>query len=177
MGLNIGVPALSKAIGKAVGGKEGAMVGALVGERARALIKEKTGYLRQRKQNMDGGKIDIDLGKLKKKAKPFVSAGLDAVVPGVGGLIGSVVEPGAGTVVGTLAGQLACEGIRQQTGYGRNSKDVGVYKGGAKPKPKPKRNTNSGGRNRRNEIVKQVMKEKGFNLPTASRYVKENNLY
>ena len=82
-------------------------------------------------------------------------------------------------MVGTLAGQLAREGIRQTTGYGRKSKDVGVYKGGAKakPKPKPKGKPNSGGRNRRNEIVKQVMKEKGFNLPTASRYVKENNLY
>ena len=32
MGLNIGVPALSKVIGKAIGGDEGEMVGALVGE-------------------------------------------------------------------------------------------------------------------------------------------------
>ena len=112
---------------------------------------------------MDGGKIDW--GKIKKKMKPYVSAGLDAVVPGVGGLVGMVVEPGAGTVVGTLAGQLAREGIRSQTGYGRKSKDVGVYKGGAKarPKAKPKAKANSG-RNKRNEIVKQVMREKGLNL-------------
>jgi hypothetical protein len=33
------------------------------------------------------------------------------------------------------------------------------------------------GRNARAEIVKRVMKEKGLNLPSASKYVKENGLY
>ena len=176
LGLNVGVSALSKAIGKALGGEEGEMVGEMVGKVARDLIKSKTGYARQRKQNMDGG---ISLSKLKKKTKPYVSAGLDAVVPGVGGLVGTVVEPGAGTVVGTLAGQLAREGIRSTTGYGRKSKDIGVYKGGAKAKPraKPRAKPNSGGRNKRNEIVKRVMREKGMSLPQASSYVKQNNLY
>ena len=176
MGLNVGVPALSKAIGKALGGEEGEMVGKV----ARDLIKKQTGY--GRKQQMDGG---ISLSKLKKKTKPYVSAGLDAVVPGVGGLVGTMVEPGAGTVVGTLAGQLGPEGLRSLTGYGAHSKDVGVYKGGAKAKPKPKvkpkakprAKPNSGGRNKRNEIVKRVMREKGMSLPQASSYVKQNNLY
>ena len=98
MGLNVGLPALSKAIGKSLGGKEGEMVGEMVGKVANDLIKKQTGY--GRKQQMDGG---ISLSKLKKKTKPYVSAGLDAVVPGVGGLVG--------TVVGTLAGQLGREGI------------------------------------------------------------------
>ena len=180
MGLNVGLPALSKAIGKALGGEEGEMVGEMVRKVARDLIKKQTGY--GRKQQMDGG---ISLSKLKKKTKPYVSAGLDAVVPGVGGLVGTMVEPGAGTVVGTLAGQLGREGIRSLTGYGAHSKDVGVYKGGAKarpkakakPKAKPKAKGNSGGRNKRNEIVKRAMREKGMSLPQASSYVKQNNLY
>ena len=240
MGLNVGVPALSKAIGQAIGGKDGAVIGEIIGKHAQQLIKSKTGYARGKE--MDGG---VSLSKLKKKTKPYVSAGLDAVVPGVGGLLGSVVEPGAGTVVGTLAGQLACEGICQQTGYGRSgginlsklkkktkpyvsagldavipgvggllgsvvepgagtvvgtlagqlahegirqqtgygrgkkSKDVGVYKGGAnmKPRAKPRAKPNSGGRNRRNEIVKRIMREKGMSLPQALSYVKQNNLY
>ena len=41
-----------------------------------------------------------------------------------------------------------------------------VYKGGA-----------GGGRNARAEIVRKVMKEKGLNLPQASKYVKEHGLY
>ena len=31
--------------------------------------------------------------------------------------------------------------------------------------------------NKRNELVKQIMKEKGLSLPQASKYIKENNLY
>ena len=169
-GLDAVVPGVGGLLGSVVEPGAGTVVGTLAGQLAREGIRSQTGYGRS------GGKIN--LSKLKKKMKPYVSAGLDAVVPGVGGLLGSVVEPGAGTVVGTLAGQLAREGICQQTGYGRN-RDVGVYKGGAKAraKPKPKPKANSGGRKRRNEIVKKVMKEKGLSLPQASRYVKQNNLY
>ena len=46
------------------------------------------------------------------------------------------------------------------------------------PKPvKGKPLTDGGVSNERIEIVKRVMKEKGLNLPQASKYVKENNLY
>ena len=34
----------------------------------------------------------------------------------------------------------------------------------------------SGKRAQRNEIVRKIMVEKGLNLPSASRYIKENNL-
>ena len=169
-GLDAVVPGVGGLVGSVVEPGAGTVVGTLAGQLAREGIRQQTGYGRS------GG---INLSKIKKKTKPYVSAGLDAVVPGVGGLLGSVVEPGAGTVVGTLAGQLAHEGIKQTTGYGRKSKDVGVYKGGAKAKPKakPRAKANSGGRNRRNEIVKRIMREKGMSLPQASSYVKQNNLY
>ena len=99
----------------------------------------------------------ISLSKLKKKTKPYVSTGLDAVVPSVGGLVGTVVEPGGGTVVGTLAGQLASEGIRQTTGYGRQSRDVGVYKGGAKAKAKSKAKPKPN--QEQNQILEEEIKE------------------
>lgn len=166
LGLNIVVPTLGKEVGKLFGGEEGKIVGGLVGQLARDLIKKKTGYARE----MDGGKIN--LGKLKKKAKqykPYISAGLDAGIPAGVGALGTLLGPEA-TIPSAIAGQVLREGLRQQTGWGRNCKDVGVYKGGAKPKV-------SSGRNKRNEIVKKVMREKGLSLPQASRYVKENNLY
>ena len=44
----------------------------------------------------------------------------------------------------------------------------GAYIAGAKPKRAP---------NARNELVKKVMKEHGLSLPSASKYIKEHNLY
>ena len=47
--------------------------------------------------------------------------------------------------------------------------------GGSKPKAKAR--STSRPPSKRNEIVKQIMKEKGLNLPAASKYVKEKGLY
>jgi protein-tyrosine-phosphatase len=34
-----------------------------------------------------------------------------------------------------------------------------------------------GGRSKRNEVVREVMKKHGLSLPQASKFVKEHNLY
>ena len=127
-------------------------------------------------EEMTGGSINWD--KVKKVATPIlkqaISKGLDVGAPALGTAVGSLVGQPA---VGALVGKLGRELLRGTTGVGRKpkqSKDVGVYHGGAKFKPKAKEQS---GRNKRNEIVKKVMKEKGLSLPQASKYVKENNLY
>ena len=53
---------------------------------------------------------------------------------------------------------------------------LGSYAIGA-GKPNAKARSASRPPSKRNEIVKQVMKEKGLTLPAASKYVKEHNMY
>lgn len=130
-------------------------------------------------KGMSGGAINWD--KVKKVATPIlkkaISKGLDVGAPALGAAVGTAIGGPGGASIGGMVGKLGRELIKETTGYGRKpkqSKDVGVYHGGAKPKAKPKA---QGGRNKRNEIVKKVMREKGMSLPQASKYVKEHNLY
>ena len=55
--------------------------------------------------------------------------------------------------------------------------DLTIFEGGKKPKQKRAPAAVGSGRNRRAEIVKQVMKEKGISMIEASSYVKAHNLY
>jgi hypothetical protein len=55
---------------------------------------------------------------------------------------------------------------------------TGAYEGqGIKKGRKPRPSKATGARQKRNEIVKRIMKEKGMKMIEASKYVKEHKLY
>lgn len=138
-----------------------------------------------------GGNLWSDIGKF---AKPVASAALDVAAPMAGMYLG-------GPVGATLA-KGAREGVRAVTGFGKGRKKkelvgVGVYSGGAISggcngdmaclpcKKKMKGSAKSAGAKsagarsggKRMDLVKKIMKEKGYNLGQASKFIKENNLY
>lgn len=65
--------------------------------------------------------------------------------------------------MGPVSGGMCCN---TKKGSGVKSGGAGPVSGGAK-----------GGKMKRAELVKKIMKEKSMSLPQASKYVKENNLY
>ena len=98
---------------------------------------------------------------------------------------GLIAGPEVGPV-GAMVGKLGREMIKESTGYGRNlkeNKDIGIYHGGSsksKPKPKAKPKPKNGvqsRRDKRNDKVREIMKERNVNLCTASKIVKDENLY
>ena len=145
-------------------------------------------------EEMSGG--SINWGKVKRIATPIlkkaISKGLDVGAPALGAAVaGLIAGPEAGPV-GAMVGKLGREMIKESTGYGRNlkeNKDVGIYRGGsskskpkpkAKPKPraKPKpKNEVQSRRDKRNDKVREIMKERNVNLCTTSKIVKDENLY
>ena len=145
---------------------------------------------------MSGG--SINWGKVKRIATPIlkkaISKGLDVGAPALGASVaGLIAGPEAGPV-GAMVGKLGREMIKESTGYGQNlkeNKDIGIYRGGsskskpkpkAKPKPKPRakpkpKNEVQSRRDKRNDKVREIMKERNVNLCTASKIVKDENLY
>ena len=142
---------------------------------------------------LSGGAIDFK--KIKRVAIPILklaaSRGLDVGLPALGASVSTFL--GGNPLVGAFVGKLGRDILKQQTGLGRKlnrTTDVAEYKGGSHYKKKapqkkaPQKGTGhkakpkvSGGRNKRNEIVKKIMKEKNLSLPQASKYVKEHGLY
>lgn len=105
-------------------------------------------------------------------------------------------NPTVGLMAGKIAGDVSRKQLKQHTGYGVPG--VGEYKNNVsldklltKYAPnykeevkttnkkvtvvKPKKTNNKV--NQRNILVKKIMTEKKLNLPQASKYVKDNNLY
>jgi hypothetical protein len=143
-------------------------MGLKLAREGRRIIKEKTGYGRKPTGRprgrpkkvkildvpVEGGNILKKVGKTIKKivknpiVKKVISTGLDVAAPIVGKAVGTAVGNPALGVVGVTAARKA---LKEKTGYGR--------------------------KNKRAEIVKQVMKEKGLKLGQASKYVKDNGLY
>ena len=131
-----------------------------------------------------GGAIDIE--KIKAVAGPVIKAvakkGMDIGLPALGGVVGTYF---GNPVVGVIVGKLAREAIKGATGFGLKGRGgVGVYSGGkakgakkrAPKKTAPKKGNSNMSREKRNQLVKKVMKERHLSLPEASKYIKEHNL-
>lgn len=153
---------------------------------------------------LEGGKFNLKktLKKVGKVVKPIASKVLDVGVPLVGKVLGNALTPVLGPQLGNaVANVVTTQGrdvVKGTTGAGvkkkrvRKSKveGIGEYTGSGVGKKNSKKekvskksekdsSTKSAGQAKmakRNILVKQIMKEKGLNLPQASKYVKEHKL-
>jgi hypothetical protein len=92
---------------------------------------------------------------------------LDFENPASGAMMLEAPQP----IVGTNM-SLATDGIAW------SGATTGAYEGqGIKKGRKPRPSKATGARQKRNEVVKRIMKEKGLKMIEASKYVKQHNLY
>lgn len=125
------------------------------------------------KKHLSGGKLDT--AKFKSAALKLGKAGAPIIakqaIPLATKAIGDSLglPPTTTQIVGKILGEVVSQQLK--TGKGKKSikKDIGKYKGGAKPTLQSKQKA-------RAALVKKVMMENNLNLPQASKYIKENNL-
>lgn len=147
-----------------------------------------------------GGNLWSEIGKF---AKPVASAALDVAAPMAGMYLGGPI--GATLAKGAREGVRAVTGFGKGRKKTKEIVGVGVYSGGAISggcngdiaclpcKKKMKGSAKSAGaksagaktagarsggkKGNRMDLVKKIMKEKGYNLGQASKFIKENGLY
>ena len=127
--------------------------------------------------------FDPTLGATSGEAKPKrrakkkvieVGEGLSAAGVSAAGVSGAGVSGGALLSLrdmDKMHGQPK-ETIRAKTTVPAKPENAAIVARGASPPTSP-----SGGRSRRNALVRDVMKSQGLSLPAASKYVKEHKLY
>jgi hypothetical protein len=148
------------------------------------------------KKRMKGGDIWGDIGKF---LKPVASAALDLAAPAAGMFMGG--PAGATMAMGARQGLKAVTGYGKAKRGGKKTAGVGVYAGSlnasdsavggamsagcngdmacapCSAKAKKGAAKTAGKKGNRMDMVKKIMKEKGYNLGQASKYIKQNNLY
>jgi outer membrane lipoprotein SlyB len=158
-------------------------------------IAKKTGKTLKDSTVNKKGVIHQVIVEANNKLIPLAGEALGtAVGTAVGTSMGNpILGASIGASVGKSAGKVGRDTLKNETGYGmkKNLHDVDLNKVMQKyvkhqaqdlrrNVPTTKRVGNvklEGGRSKRNIIVKEIMKEKNFSLPQASKYVKENNLF
>jgi hypothetical protein len=150
---DVAIPLAGESIGAAIGTSTGnpvlgAAVGEMAGNLARSQLKTRTGY---------GSKAKVGIGKYEQNIK------LDKVID----KYVRQAKPRAGETYKEHPSDTPYTPLPQ------------VHK---RPKPLPRsggatKAKSAGGSATRAQIVKKIMQEKKLNLPQASKYVKENNLY
>jgi hypothetical protein len=159
-----------------------------------AKIANKTGQTLKDSAVNKKGVIHQVIVEANNKLIPLAGEALGtAVGTAVGTSMGNPVLGAAiGKSVGKSAGKVGRDTLKNETGYGmkKDIHDIDLNEVMNKyvkhqaqdlrrtvPSKKVGNVKLEGGMSKRNIIVKQIMKEKGLNLPQASKYVKENNLF
>jgi hypothetical protein len=148
-----------------------------------------------------GSFLSSAIGLMKPFVKPIISKSLDVVVPmAVKRITGeNVVGNAASDVARSITGSLTGYGMNAGVGNYETTQTAKKYakKSGGKIKKNKKledltnvisnlelgkptetiKSTPKKNIKNRMELVKKIMKEKNMNLPSASKYIKENNLY
>jgi hypothetical protein len=174
-------PKKKKTTGRGVGsgGKCGECDGGISKKEKEELVNaiKKIVMTTQQKDEVMGGKFNAHAFKKgliktgKTVAVPLTKFGVPAVTQAVTSQLG--VPAPVGSVIGKVLGDVATQKVKKAVGKG----SVGTYKGGAVSGGAVSGGAVSGGaRQRRAAVVKRVMKERGVNLPTASKIVKQENM-
>ena len=145
-------------------------------------LRDQQGLANQ--QNLMRQKLANDANKeLEAEVQDRPPVNLDFENPASGALMLEAPQPVAGTNMslatdgvawnGVSTGAYEGQGIAKKKG--RKPKAPKEPKAPSTRKPRPSKAT--GARQKRNEVVKRIMKEKGMKMIEASKYVKEHKLY